>query len=858
MLKAIGRSVLKGVGKGVLLSDSKSWSSYWLTRTPSGLTATVISDTRIDLSWTNNGVLDYTGVSIERSTDGVTYSEITTVVLGVAAYPSEGLTEGTKYYYRIRAYKDTQYSPYSNVVNDTTTLLAPSSLALTIVSNTQINLAFTVNSTNRDGHSIERSTDGVNYAEIITVLGATATYNNTGLSANYYYYRVRAYKGAVYSSYCSVAMNDVPLCIYNTAETLMWYDYTSGITMPTPPYVGTWADKLGSGRNLLQAGADSLKPTLTADGVLFDGANDRLRTDTFAMAQPTFLYFVFRQKTWTATDRLLDGYLSAKGQMQQSGVTPQLLVAAGSASSALSIDLDKWCVGRILFNGANSKFLLDAQSTSGSYGANAMDGLSLGASGGTASAWGNVEFKEVIVRNLTDAANEADIYNYLAIKYGDSFSITSTGDGTGVGTLKLTVSSDITLSFVYGSGKFYDDAAGTINEGTSHTITAGAERTVYVKTSAGTSTMYISDISKITSIGGWASSTNAPSLGGDISEFVELTKIDIQGNNTISGDIDDLADLTYIDLRGSNVVKNYTSGKTWADNQNTVKIIQASGSGFSATEIDNILIDLANVTNWTGAKVIYLPHPNNARTSASDAAVTTLEGKSVTITLNEWIPMIAFMDDDGTSGSYTYTKGLLEGYGWKASFGIITGRVDTAGCMTSAQVQECAADGHEITSHSVTHPHYNITPEADVIDELADSKAFLEGLGLTIRAHTSPYGDNSPRCTDNVLTYYEALFAGLGGDPVNELPVNVRTGIGRVNIDVDTATTMKTWVDQLIADAGASVLLFYGHAWSWDATQKTRIVGLLDYIQTKGLTIIGAMDIVDKIKTYNPVQWTDV
>ena len=39
MLKAIGRSVLKGVGKGVLLSDSKSWSSYW---TPQSLGAKIL------------------------------------------------------------------------------------------------------------------------------------------------------------------------------------------------------------------------------------------------------------------------------------------------------------------------------------------------------------------------------------------------------------------------------------------------------------------------------------------------------------------------------------------------------------------------------------------------------------------------------------------------------------------------------------------------------------------------------------------------------------------------------------------------------------------------------------------------
>lgn len=83
-----------------------SWSQYWASRYPSGLSLTVISDTRIDLSWTNNGDTDYDGVSIERSTDGVTYAEIDTDVAGSTTYNDTTCTAGTLYYYRIRYYKN--------------------------------------------------------------------------------------------------------------------------------------------------------------------------------------------------------------------------------------------------------------------------------------------------------------------------------------------------------------------------------------------------------------------------------------------------------------------------------------------------------------------------------------------------------------------------------------------------------------------------------------------------------------------------------------------------------------------------------------------------------------------------------
>jgi hypothetical protein len=81
-----------------------SWQAYWTTRFPSLLTAIAISDTRIDLGWTNNGTVDYDGVSIERSTDNVTYAEIDTVAAGDTSYSDTTCSAGTLYYYRIRYY----------------------------------------------------------------------------------------------------------------------------------------------------------------------------------------------------------------------------------------------------------------------------------------------------------------------------------------------------------------------------------------------------------------------------------------------------------------------------------------------------------------------------------------------------------------------------------------------------------------------------------------------------------------------------------------------------------------------------------------------------------------------------------
>lgn len=80
---------------------------------PSDLTLNALSDTTIKLEWVNNS-LDAEGISIERSTDGITYVEIDTVLPDVITY-TDTVASIVKYYYRLRAYKETSYSDYSDV-----------------------------------------------------------------------------------------------------------------------------------------------------------------------------------------------------------------------------------------------------------------------------------------------------------------------------------------------------------------------------------------------------------------------------------------------------------------------------------------------------------------------------------------------------------------------------------------------------------------------------------------------------------------------------------------------------------------------------------------------------------------------
>ena len=87
---------------------------------PSNLSATVISGSQINLSWTDASNNE-DGFKVERKLGaGGTYALIATLGANVQSYSNTGLAESTTFYYRIFAYNTVGNSGYSNETNATT------------------------------------------------------------------------------------------------------------------------------------------------------------------------------------------------------------------------------------------------------------------------------------------------------------------------------------------------------------------------------------------------------------------------------------------------------------------------------------------------------------------------------------------------------------------------------------------------------------------------------------------------------------------------------------------------------------------------------------------------------------------
>ena len=250
-----------------------SFSDTQAPTTPSNLSATAVSSSQINLTWTaSTDNVAVTGYLVESCiTASCTFTQIGTTAS--ASFNSTGLTAGTGYSYRVRAIDAAgNTSAYSTVAGATTPAVdtqpptTPSNLTATAASSSQINLSWTASTDNIavTNYLIESCmAASCTYAQIGTATGTT--FNNTGLAANTgYNYRVRATDAAGnLSGYSTVASATTTATISGLVAA---YSFNEGTG-------ATVADSSGTGNN-----GSTTNTTWTASGkygnaLVFNGSN---------------------------------------------------------------------------------------------------------------------------------------------------------------------------------------------------------------------------------------------------------------------------------------------------------------------------------------------------------------------------------------------------------------------------------------------------------------------------------------------------------------------------------------------------------------------------------------------------------
>lgn len=226
-----------------------------------------------------------------------------------------------------------------------------------------------------------------------------------------------AQETAIYN-YLATKYNIVspPPSVLFDGSTFGWYktDNLSTITKDASNYVSQWSDLSGAGNHLTES-TQTYQPIYTVEGLSFDG-NDILSNESISLGITIYAYMVMKMPTMV--EYTYPAQFDGNVYLQVAGNPDSLKMRGGSAfSEELANGKNSWAIYRVLFNGANSKYTYNANSSVDvSIDSVSMNEIAIG--GGYSGYGAQIDVKELILRGKADSlADETAIYNYLANKY---------------------------------------------------------------------------------------------------------------------------------------------------------------------------------------------------------------------------------------------------------------------------------------------------------------------------------------------------------------------------------------------------------------------------------------------------------
>ena len=210
--------------------------------------------------------------------------------------------------------------------------------------------------------------------------------------------------------------------------------------------------------------------------------------------------------------------------------------------------------------------------------------------------------------------------------------------------------------------------------------------------------------------------------------------------------------------------------------------------------------------------------------------------------------MVTFSFDDGYRSIYEHAIPILDSAWIKSTQAIITNMLsNTTGLyMTGGQILAMAQSGHEIASHTKSHPALISLSSTQSLAEVTESKNILESMWLQIRTFAYPFWS-----TNDTI---EALiqnggYAGARGDiPGFNTRATNRWNLYSQSITSTTSiNTIKSWID--IAFSKKQWLILEIHRQDingWEFSNDPALIGqIVAYIQSKNMKTVTLAEGID-------------
>ena len=294
--------ICAGTGLAELQSVAVEAQSFWTAIrtapvTPTGVSATAMSESQIDLTW--NSIDNASKYRIYRSINSSSgYVQVDSVSAPATSYSDDGLQPVSTYFYKIYAVNNVGLSPASAIAFATTNTppppAAPTGLTVSTLSTTSLKLDWTASASgNPTRYKIYRKGPiDADFVQIDSVPEVIVTYTNTGLTENttYFYKLIASHPWGISSPTGPVSGNTMQAPPSITGASVQvnpatpTENQTVQITIPVAGsgltvrlFFGKGNQLIGDSVVMTNTGGTSYSYTITADNVTYRGLWYRIK-----------------------------------------------------------------------------------------------------------------------------------------------------------------------------------------------------------------------------------------------------------------------------------------------------------------------------------------------------------------------------------------------------------------------------------------------------------------------------------------------------------------------------------------------------------------------------------------------------
>ncbi len=184
--------------------------------------------------------------------------------------------------------------------------------------------------------------------------------------------------------------------------------------------------------------------------------------------------------------------------------------------------------------------------------------------------------------------------------------------------------------------------------------------------------------------------------------------------------------------------------------------------------------------------------------------------------LTEYVPkqfnraLVSVTFDDGWTNQYTNALPLLQKYGLKGTFYIISGELtDQPDYMSQQQVKDLYSKGMEIGSHTVTHPDLTTLSKAQVTNQMAKSQSTLQNLiGVPVTDFAYPFGAYNATTINIGKQYYQSQRTVDDGLNTKDNFDVTRLKIHEVDSNI-SQQQVAAWINEAAHDKAWLILVYH-------------------------------------------------